>query len=47
MAKLKILIAEDRKIDQELFKKGLPNDTYEKRVANDGEETIDIYNSCA
>lgn len=45
MAKLKILVAEDKRIDQELISKGLPDDRYEKRIAVDGEETVRIYES--
>lgn len=43
MAKLKILIAEDRRIDQEIISKGFPDDRYEKRIVADGEETVRVY----
>lgn len=45
MAKLKILIADDRKTDQALYDKSLPDDVYEKKFADDGEETVDKYQS--
>lgn len=45
MAKLKILIAEDKRIDRVIYNKGLPDDVYEKKFAEDGEETVDKYQS--
>lgn len=45
MDKLKILIAEDNKITQVIYKDGLPDDSYEKRFANNGAEAIEMYKS--
>lgn len=45
MDKLKILIAEDDKLAQIIYEDGLPDDSYEKRFANNGEEAIEMYKS--
>lgn len=44
MPTLKILIAEDDKVIQALYRKGLPENLCELRIAGDGEEAIKIYN---
>lgn len=45
MPRLKILIAEDDKFTQSLYEKGLPKDRYERRMAGNGEEALEIYRS--
>lgn len=43
MGKLKILIAEDQRLDKELYDKGIPDELYEKKFVEDGEEALKIY----
>ena len=43
MDKLKILVAEDNKVVQALYKKMLPEKLCERRIAADGEEAMEIY----
>lgn len=45
MSKLKVLIAEDDKICQEIYKKALPGDTFDKRFVNNGLEALVIHKS--
>lgn len=45
MDKIKTLIAEDNKLTQEQYNDGLPDDSYEKRFANNGNEALEIYKS--
>lgn len=39
----KILIAEDNKVTQTLYKQGLPSALCEIKIAGDGEEALEIY----
>ena len=43
MDKLKILVAEDNKVVQALYKKMLPEKLCERRIVADGEEALEIY----
>lgn len=45
MNKLKLLIAEDDKSTQALYRAGISKDAFEMRMAPDGEEALRIYNS--
>jgi CheY-like chemotaxis protein len=47
VSKLKLLVAEDEKLTQIIYRKGIQNDTYKNIysliIANDGEQAIDYY----
>lgn len=44
MKKLKILIAEDDEITQKIYDRGLSDDHFEKRMADNGRDALEIYN---
>ncbi len=45
MDRLKVLIAEDNKTCQAFYKEGLPDDSFDKKFADNGEEAVEIYES--
>ncbi len=44
MAKLKILIAEDDKTTQAIYRHGFSEKLFDKQIASDGAEALDVYN---
>ncbi|MEE8483879.1 MAG: response regulator [Nitrospinota bacterium] len=45
MDKLKILVADDDKTVQLLYKKGLPEDKFDIKIVGDGSEALETFNS--
>lgn len=43
MAKQKVLVAEDDKVAQLLYRKGLPDETFDLKIVNNGEEALELF----
>ncbi len=43
MQKIKILVAEDESVAQEIYKKGLIEAVFEKKIVGDGESALEVY----